>query len=74
MSRIVTFLKCEKCETEYKDIYISFGHLDEDVYWQWQCNRYVVDTENVGYVNELLVKALPGYGCPGVEGPEEDAP
>lgn len=30
MSRIITYLKCDKCGKEYKNIYISLGYPDKD--------------------------------------------
>lgn len=51
MSRIITYEKCDKCGKEYKDIYISFGHPDEDFTWKWKCE--------CGFKNERLIKALP---------------
>ena len=50
MSRIITYLKCDKCGKE-RNIYISFGHPDEDFTWNWKCE--------CGHVNEKLIEAMP---------------
>ena len=52
MSQIITYLKCDKCGKEYKDIYISLGHPDEDFIWNWKCKC-------CGCKNKKLVKAFP---------------
>ena len=52
MSQIITYLKCDNCGKEYKDIYISFGHPKEDFVWKWKCN-------GCECVNEKFIKALP---------------
>lgn len=52
MSQIITYLKCEHCGKEYKDIYISFGHPEKDFVWKWKCT-------GCKYVNKRLIKALP---------------
>ena len=36
LSQIVTYLKCEYCGKEYDDIYISFGHPEEDLVWKME--------------------------------------
>ena len=54
MSRIITYLKCEKCGKEYDNIYYSFGHPEEDFTWNWKCE--------CNHINKELIKALPMYG------------
>lgn len=51
MSQIIRNEKCDKCGKEYKDIWISFGHLDEDFEWKWKC-------EKCGFENRRLIKAF----------------
>lgn len=51
MSRIVTRRKCDNCGYE-KDVYISFGHPDHDINYDWKC-------EKCGYINHRVAKALP---------------
>lgn len=55
MSIIITHLQCEHCEYEYKDIYISFGHPDEEFDWDWKC-------QECGEVNTYHVGAWPMFG------------
>ena len=52
MSRIIRFLKCNSCLTEYSDVYISFGHPKTDFKWKWEC-------EKCGFVNEEEIEAMP---------------
>jgi hypothetical protein len=54
MSRIITYEKCDKCQKEYTDFYVSFGHPMQDFTWKWTC-------EECGNVNERLIKALPYF-------------
>lgn len=55
ISKIITHEKCDKCKKEYKDIYVSFGHPDEDFIWEWECGE-------CGHINERLIKAFPMFG------------
>lgn len=50
MSQIITYLKCDHCGKEYKDIYVSFGHPEKDFVWKWKC-------DSCKHVNEKLIKA-----------------
>ena len=59
MSKIITYEKCDKCNKEYKDIYISFGHPNEDFIWKWECSE-------CGNVNERLIEALPWFSLKGI--------
>lgn len=52
LSQIITYLKCDHCGKEYKDIYISFGHPEEDFVWKWKCT-------GCEHVNKRLIKAWP---------------
>lgn len=50
LSQIITYLKCDHCGKEYKDIYVSFGHPEKDLVWKWKCDKCL-------YINERLIKA-----------------
>ena len=52
MSRIIFYLKCDHCGKEYDNLFISFGHPENDFVYEWKC-------EECGGINEYLVKALP---------------
>jgi formate dehydrogenase maturation protein FdhE len=52
VSQIITYLKCDHCGKEYKDIYVSFGHPEKDLVWKWEC-------DSCKHVNEKLIKAWP---------------
>ena len=52
MSRIITSEKCDHCGKEYNNIYISFGHPDEDFTWKWKC-------EECKKVNERIIEKMP---------------
>lgn len=52
MSRIIYKEKCDKCNKEYNDLYMSFGHPEEDFTWKWECT-------SCGGINERTIKALP---------------
>lgn len=54
MSRIITYEKCDKCAKEYKNIYISFGHPDQDFEWKCKCE--------CGFENKRIIEKLPMYG------------
>ena len=44
MSYRVTYLKCAHCNEEYDNIYVSFGHPENDFDFVWDCEK--CDTEN----------------------------
>ena len=46
MSQIITYLKCDHCGKEYKDIYVSFGHPEKDLVWKWKCDSCKHVNEN----------------------------
>lgn len=39
MSHIIHYLKCEHCNTQYDNIYISFGHNEKCFDWKWKCEE-----------------------------------
>ena len=51
MSKIITHIKCDNCRCE-KDVYISFGHPDHDINYDWRC-------EKCGCVNHRVIKSWP---------------
>lgn len=52
MSRIITSLKCAHCQSERKNLYISFGHPEHDFDWEWTCQK-------CGNQNVEKIAALP---------------
>lgn len=55
MSQIITSLKCSKCNKEYNNLYISFGHPDEDFDWKWKCDE-------CEEINVKHIEAMPMFG------------
>jgi hypothetical protein len=39
MSRIIESLICKHCDTIYTDLFISFGHLEKDIKYKWECKK-----------------------------------
>lgn len=52
MSRIIRQLQCNSCNKQYNNLYISFGHPDEDFDWHWKCKE-------CGEINIKKIKAMP---------------
>ena len=52
MSHIITYLKCEKCNHELNNIYISLGHPEKNFIWKWECPK----------CNHINGEKIPRYG------------
>jgi len=52
MSYIINELKCEHCNKLYSNLYISFGHPEENYKYKWKCKE--CNKENIEIIPSMF--------------------